>query len=113
MKFIKDKDVYKVARITGVQDNILGVSFRESEADIKVIEWDAKKDTIRKTSSEEVLVQVLDGLKETNEELGKDYKLSIIYFLPTDSASNSVYKFLIAQIVKRVDSKAEFIKRRI
>ena len=109
MRFIKDNDVYKVARITGTQDNILGVSFTESEANVQVIKWDIKEGSVRKASSEEVLKQVVDGLREINEELGKNYKLSKIYFLPTDSPSNSVYKFLIAEIVKRVDSKGEFV----
>jgi len=109
MRFIKDNEVYKVARITGTQDNILGVRFTESDVYTQVVEWDTKEGSVRKASSEEVLEQVLDGLREVNEGLGKNYKLSKIYFLPTDSASNSVYKFLIAEIVKRLDSKGEFI----
>jgi RNA polymerase-interacting CarD/CdnL/TRCF family regulator len=109
MRFIKDKDIYKIARITGTQDNILGVSFTENETNIQVVEWNIKEGSVRKASSEEVLAQVVDGLRAINEELGSNYKLSKIYYLPTDSAANSVYKFLIAEIVKRVNSKGEFV----
>jgi len=36
------------------------------------------------------------GLKEVNKSLGTNYQLSKIYFVPSDSASDSVYKLLIA-----------------
>jgi len=109
MKFIKDNDVYKVARITGAQDNILGVSFSETGSNFQIIEWKTKKGLIHKTSSEEVLKQVEEGLRDINRELEVNYNLSKIYFLPSDSPSNSVYKYLITEIVKRLDNKEEFV----
>jgi hypothetical protein len=109
MKFIKDNDVYKVARITGVQDNILGISFAETNSNVQIIEWKNKKKLVHKTSPEEVLKQVEDGLRDINRELGTNYSVSKIYFLPSDSPSNSVYKYLITEIVKRVDNKEEFV----
>ncbi len=109
MKFIKEGDIYKVARITGTQDNILGISLAENDTDIEIVEWNIKEGSQRKSSSHEVFEQVLKGLKKTNEELGKNYKLSKIYFLPTDSATNSIYQHLITEIIKRIDGKGEFI----
>ena len=37
MRFSKTNNIYKIIRITGSQDNILGISFGED--DIEVIEW--------------------------------------------------------------------------
>ena len=43
MRFSKTNNIYKITRITGSQDNILGVAFDDknnSNNDIEVIEWD-------------------------------------------------------------------------
>ena len=37
MRFSKTNNIYKIIRITGSQDNILGISFGED--DIEIIEW--------------------------------------------------------------------------
>lgn len=110
MQFIKDGDVYKVARITGSQDNILGVSFWDQEARVEVVEWDVKRGAKVKSSSDQVLKQVLLGLREANLALGKNYFLSKIYFLPSDSSSNSVYALLIRKLIERFDRGEEFVE---
>jgi hypothetical protein len=110
MQFVKDGDIYKVARITGSQDNILGVSFSEQETAIEVVEWDVKKGAKVRSSSTQVLDQALSGLKLVNDYLGKRYYLSKIYFLPSDSASNSVYEFLIQELIKHFDSGNAFVE---
>ena len=77
--FIKD-NIYRITRITGSQDNILGVVFDDknnSDNNIEVIEWDfpnIDKSRIR-TSKKEVLEQVLSGLEWVNQALGTNYKL--------------------------------------
>lgn len=89
--FFKEDDIYQITRITGSQDNILGVGFAEknkSDNNIEVIEWDfpnIDKSRIR-SSKEEVLEQVLSGLESVNQSLGTNYKLSQIYFTPFDSS---------------------------
>ncbi|MEW8229297.1 MAG: hypothetical protein AB2745_03160 [Candidatus Thiodiazotropha endolucinida] len=110
MQFIKDGDVYKVARITGSQDNILGVSFSDQEVNIEVVEWDVKRGAKVKSSSDQVLEQVVSGLREANQALGKNYFLSKIYFLPSDSSSNLVYAFLIQELVEQLDRGGEFVE---
>ena len=96
MRFSKTNNIYKIIRITGSQDNILGISFGEDI--IEVIEWDFnnidKKRT--RTSKKEVLEQVLSGLESVNQSLGTNYKLSKIYFSLFDISSNRVYSGLIA-----------------
>ncbi len=110
MQFVKDGDVYKIARMTGSQDNILGVSFSEKEATVEVVEWGVKPGAKVKSTSKQVLEQVVSGLKLANNDLDKSYHLSKIYFLPSDSASNSIYEFLIRELIKQFDSGNRFVE---
>ena len=100
MRFSKTANIYKIIRITGSQDNILGISFGED--DIEVIEWNfnnSDRSRIR-TSKEEVLEQVLSGLESVNKSLGTNYKLSKIYFSPFDISTNRIYSGLIAALIR-------------
>jgi hypothetical protein len=100
MRFSKTDSIYKIIRITGSQDNILGISFGED--DIAVIEWNlnnSARSRIR-TSKEEVLEQVLFGLESVNKSLGTNYKLSKIYFSPFDISTNRIYSSLIAALIR-------------
>jgi hypothetical protein len=105
MRFSKTDNIYKIIRITGSQDNILGVAFddkNKSDNNIEVIEWDfpnIDKSRIR-TSKEEVLEQVLSGLESVNQSLGTNYKLSKIYFSPFDISTNRIYSGLIAALIR-------------
>jgi hypothetical protein len=113
MGFFKKDNIYRITRITGSQDNILGVAFdnkNKSDNNIEVIEWDfpnIDKSRIR-TSKEEVLEQVLSGLESVNQSLGTNYKLSQIYFSPFDSGTNSVYNLLICKLIRHYHSGNEF-----
>lgn len=43
VRFLKTNNIYKIIRITGSQDNILGISFGSkdtTEDEIEVIKWD-------------------------------------------------------------------------
>lgn len=108
MRFSKTDNIYKIIRITGSQDNILGISFGED--DIEVIEWNfnnSDRSRIR-TSKEEVLEQVLSGLESVNKSLGTNYKLSHIYFSPFDIPTGGIYSGLIAVLIKHYHSGNEF-----
>lgn len=113
MGFFKKDNIYRITRITGSQDNILGVAFDDkdkSDNNIEVIEWDfpnIDKSRIR-TSKEEVLEQVVSGLEFVNQSLGTNYKLSKIYFTPFDSGANSVYNLLICKLIRHYHSGNEF-----
>lgn len=113
VQFSKRDNVYRIVRITGRQDNILGVCFSESdkkddENNIDVIEWDVKEGEKIQTSKDQVLKQVLSGLKRVNESLGTNYQLSKIYFLPSDRAADFVYRGLIARLIRHSHSGNEF-----
>lgn len=108
MRFSKTDNIYKIIRITGSQDNILGISFGED--DVEVIEWNfnnSDRSRIR-TSKEEVLEQVLFGLESVNKSLGTNYKLSKIYFSPFDISTNRIYSGLIAALIRHYHSENEF-----
>ena len=108
MRFSKTDNIYKIIRITGSQDNILGISFGED--DIEVIEWNFNNiDKSRiQTSKEEVLEQVLSGLESVNQSLGTNYKLSKIYFSPFDISTNRIYSGLIAALIRHYHNGNEF-----
>jgi hypothetical protein len=113
MGFFKKDNIYRITRITGSQDNILGVAFDDknnSDNNIEVIEWDfpnIDKSRIR-TSKEEVLEQVLSGLESVNQSLETNYKLSKIYFSPFDISTNRIYSGLIAALIRHYHSGNEF-----
>ncbi len=113
MGFFKKDNIYQITRITGSQDNILGVVFdneNNSDNNIEVIEWDFPKIAKSRigTSKEEVLEQVIAGLELVNQALGTNYKLSQIYFTPFDSGANSVYNLLICKLIRHYHSGNEF-----
>jgi len=113
MTFSKTGNIYKIIKITGSQDNILGISFVEinsSEANLEVIEWNFPNidRSTSKTSKEEVLKQVLYGLESVNKSLGTNYKLSKIYFSPFDISTNRIYSGLIAALIRHYHSGNEF-----
>ena len=108
MRFSKTDNIYKIIRITGSQDNILGISFGED--DVEVIEWNfnnSDRSRIR-TSKEEVLEQVLFGLKSVNKSLGMNYKLYKIYFSPFDILTNLIYSTLIVALIRHYHIGNEF-----
>ena len=113
MGFFKKNNIYRITRITGFQDNILGVAFNDknkSDNKIEVIEWDFPNidKSIIRTSKEEVLEQVLSGLESVNQSFGTNYKLSQIYFSPFDSGTNSVYNLLICKLIRHYHSGNKF-----
>jgi len=99
MRFTKKDVIYMIIIITGSQDNISGVSFDEFNSNkIEILEWPVEKGDKIQTSKEEVLKQVLSGLESVNKSLDTSYKLSKIYFLPSDRVSYSVYRLLIGKL---------------
>ena len=111
MRFSKTNDIYKIIRMTGSQNNILGVSFSETdirEDNINVIEWSFGHSEKILSSKEEILKQVISGLRNKNKNLKTNYKLSKIYFSPSDSASNSVYRLLTCKLIDHYRSGVTF-----
>lgn len=82
MEFFKKGNIYTITKITGSQDNILGVSFLEtssSEANLEVIEQYFSYTSPNKTSKEEAIEHVLSGLESVNKALGTKNYLKLIF----------------------------------
>jgi len=108
MQFVKDKDVYKVARITGPSHNFLAIRLSDRECDTKVTQLSAQNDCTVVLTDRDVLVQVLSGLRAVNQELKKEYFISEIQFVPSDTESTSIYEYLTKELIKRIDSHGAF-----
>ena len=107
MRFTKKGNIYRIIRLTGSQDNILGVSFGEDNK-MEIVEWPIEEGEKIRTSKKEVLEQIISCLESVNQSLGTNYKLSKIYFLPSDRASNSVYTLLIFNLIRHYHDGKEF-----
>lgn len=111
MRFTKRDGIYTITRITGAQDNILGVSFDESNSNsnkVEIVQWPVEKGRRIQSKNEQVLKQVVSGLEAVNKSLNTSYKLSKIYFLPSDNASYSVYSLLISALIRHYHVGKEF-----
>ena len=113
MGFTKKNNIYKITRMTGNRDNILGVSFankHSSENNIEVIEWNFPNidNSKIRTSKKEVLEQVLSGLESINQYLGTSYTLSKIYYVPSENGSSLIYHTLIRRLIKHYYEGKEF-----
>jgi hypothetical protein len=107
MRFTKKGNIYRIIRLPGSQDNILGVSFGEDNK-MEILELPIEEGEKIRTSKKEVLEQIISGLESFNQSLGTNYKLSKIDFLPSDRASNSVYNLLICKLIRHYHSGNEF-----
>lgn len=118
MQYLKKDNIYIICRTTGSQNNILGIilspKFKvktKSSNSIEVIEWefgDLKAKNKVKTSKQEVLDQVIEGLSVINLTLGTDYRLAKIFFSPLDSPANDVYVGLIAKLIRHYHNGNSF-----
>jgi len=111
MGFTKKGDIYKITRMTGNHDSFLGISFAEKiEQNPEIIEVQIRnpKKNKNQPSKDEVLKQVLAGLKSVNQSLGTNYKLSQIYYLPSSDGPSSIYQSLIRTLIIHYHSGNEF-----
>lgn len=104
MQFVKSGDIYKVARITGTQDNLLGVTLCEHQGEVELVALESRGGAKVSAEPEEVLRQVTAGLADVNRELGTNYCLSKIFYLPGESATNLVYTLLIVALVRKIEA---------
>ena len=108
-KFTKTNEIYKIVRITGGYDNILGVCFTQKDNEpLEIIEWDLKNTETIKTSRSEIQSQVISGLRLVNQDLNTNYRVSKTYYVSIDNPSNSVYEFLIQELIKHLHSDQVF-----
>lgn len=75
---------------------------------MEILEWPIEEGEKIRISKKEVLKQIIPGLELFNESFGTKYKLSKIYFLPSDRASNLVYNLLICKLIRHYHTGSEF-----
>ena len=111
MGFTKKDNIYKITRMTGNHDRFLGISFAENiEQNPEIIEVQIRnpKKNKNRPSKDEVLKQVLAGLKSVNQSLGTNYKLSQIYYVPSSDGPSSIYQSLIRTLIIHYHSGNDF-----
>jgi len=112
MQFVLDDGVYKVARITGPTYNFLGIRISNTEEEIKVVPLN-KSGEITRIDERDVIRQVRSGLALVNQELSRRYFISEVQFVTSDTYSPDVYANLTMELIKRIDSGAQFVKPEI
>lgn len=109
--FFKEDNIYKITRMAGNYNSFLGISFAEKiEQNPEIIEVQVRnpKKNKNQPSKDEVLKQVLAGLKSVNQSLGTNYKLSQIYYAPSSDGPSSIYQSLIRRLIIHYHSVNEF-----
>ena len=109
VQFILDGGVYKVSRITGPTHNFLGIRLGDGGNPVEVVALPVKQGEPQRVEKDDVLKQVLAGLRDINSELDKEYQASEVFFLPSDTPSGSVYKFLTVELIKRIEEGGDFL----
>ena len=109
MQFIHDNDLYKIVRITGSTHNLLIIRLSEIKCSTQITKLQVKQGDIERLDEQDVLTHVLTGLEEVNQKLGKNYFLSEVQYVPSDTEPTSVYSFLIMELIKRIDLNGEFV----
>jgi hypothetical protein len=107
MQFVLDDGVYKVARITGSTYNFLGIRISNTEEEIKVVPLN-KSGEVAGIDERDVVRQVRSGLALVNQELSRRYSVSEVQFVTSDTYSPDVYVNLTIELIKRIDSGAQF-----
>ena len=97
--------------MTGNHDSFLSISFAENiQQNPEVIEVHIRNPKKKKNqpSKDEVLKQVIAGLKSVNQSLGTNYKLSQIYYVPSSDGPSSMYQSLIRTLIIHYHTGNEF-----
>lgn len=108
MQYIYDGEFYKIVKITGPKHNILSLCFTKNINEIEVADLNKLADDGANIDPSEVKNQVLIGIREINNELCTDYKVSKIQFISSDSYSNTIYIELTKNIIRRIEKGGEF-----
>ncbi|MBN3726001.1 hypothetical protein [Burkholderia sp. Ac-20379] len=110
MQFIFDGEFYKVARITGPKHNFLGIRLSNFAEKTKVVPLTVGADDVHRIDGRDVERQVICGLSRFNSEFGRNYSISEVQFVPTDTYSPDVYELLTVELLRRIDGGGEFVK---
>lgn len=108
MQFHSEGPTYKAVNITGPTHNFLGVEFARSDAvgsSVLVEPVQLKATEPARLAANEVQRWTEEGVREANEELGTDYRLSRITFVVSDSPPAEVYRDMAKRIALRLHAR--------
>ena len=114
--FTKKNNIYRITRMTGSNDNFLGISFAENSqenSDPQIIEYEIgnPREYNKPLVKEEILEYVLKGLKVINQALGTNYRLSKIYYVPSSDGPSELYESLIKRLIRHYHEGNKFKER--
>lgn len=109
MQFSLNKDVYQAARITGPEHNFLGIQLANKHEKIDVVQLPLKTGECALIGKGAVVAQVEQGLLDVNISLRENYAISKIFFVPSDTPSTSVYRYLTVELIKRIHRRDVFL----
>ena len=105
----------KVTRITGSQDNFLGIVLGNKKVSVNQIEIkeidlnDSRAvEYSNDATKQEILKQVLEGLIEINNKMGTDFHIKQILFVKDEDKSENIYKNLVMALIQRYASNGVF-----
>lgn len=104
MQVIKSGKFYKASRITGPAHSFLGLALTQADiaGGIHVEKLSASGDTspMRNLDFEQVVAKVFQGVSQANAELGTDFHVETVQYVPTDSDDLDAYLDLAKRIVR-------------
>lgn len=111
MQFIFDGNIYKAIKISGPKHNILGLALDDIGriSECKIVALYNKNPEIN-ISASDVMEQVQAGIQEINKQFGVNYAASQIQYVPADTPSQTIYKELTMEILKRIIEKGSFTR---
>ncbi len=110
MQFLYDGSFYKAVKVSGPKHNLLAISLGSNCKAPEIIELSSKEKGSQRLDSDEVLSQVVFGLEQVNQELGTNYMVEAIQYVPSDTPSKQVYIELTQLIIKKIHEGGDFVR---
>lgn len=108
MQFSRDGDWRQVIRIAGPSHNLLALKMGKLGASGPNVERISVGKEAPVIDADDVLRQVLEGVTEANAQLGRDYQVTAIRFVTTDTPSSTIYRSLAKVIVEQSAKEGMF-----
>ena len=110
MQFLYDGHFYKAVKVSGPKHNLLSIALGDNCKAPEIVELSSKEKGSQRLDSDEVLSQVVFGLEQVNKELGTNYMVETIQYVPSDTPSKQVYIELTQSIIKKIHEEGGFVR---
>ncbi|CAM3827156.1 hypothetical protein VA7868_01782 [Vibrio aerogenes CECT 7868] len=108
MQFSFNNGLYKANHIAGRSHNFLAIRLSDLKQDTKVTALPVLPNEELRVGALDVLEQVRAGLSLINQEAGKNYYISEIQYVPSDTYSPDIYQKLAIELLHRIHLGAVF-----